>query len=55
MSKFELSTPMGNEKLALSRTGNNLYVGGSNGLHVYNRTKGNQDYYCSKADETRAR
>ena len=54
-SEIELSTPLGNEKVSLSRSGNNMYVGGSNGLHVYNRKKGTQDYYCYKADDNKTK
>lgn len=54
-SRIELTTPLGNEKVALSKSGNNMYVGGSNGLHVYNRKKGTQDYYCYKSDDNKTK
>lgn len=50
-SQLELTTPLGNEKVALSKSGNNMYVGGSRGLHIYNRKKGTQEYNCYKADD----
>jgi hypothetical protein len=54
-SQIELTTPLGNEKVAMSKSGNNMYLGGSNGLHVYNRKKGTQEYYCYKADDNKTK